>query len=91
MRVGVDNFACAVTGSGTYYMYYTDMETLTLVKIMKQGTSLCVALPSSILRQMGVERGSYLSLVVRDPGVLVLYPLTDADIRSLKAPSIQYD
>ncbi len=67
------------------------METLTLVKLMRLGNSLGVCIPAHILQQMAVARGDYFSLVVRDPGVLVLYPLTDADIRALKASTISYD
>ena len=75
----------------TYYNNGTDMETLVLVKIVQTGSSCGVIIPSGILRQLNLQRGDFLSLTVRGEAVLVLRPVTDAEIRALKEPSIQYD
>lgn len=69
-----------------YYGKY--MQNVRVVTVVKQGSSVGVIIPAHICRELGIERGDQMSLVVFAPGVLAYRKLTEAEILQLKPPVI---
>ncbi len=71
-----------------YYTDCTDMNNLTIVRLIKNGTSLVVVIPKNVCAGLGAQRGDLLLLQFLNPQSIVLSTLSDKEILQLKKDGI---
>jgi len=64
------------------------MEYIKVTKVIKNGTSLGIVIPKSILTALDISRGDAIAWLVPSGGLLIAKPLKEIDIQNLKAPKI---
>ena len=71
-------------GRGIYYTDYTYMNNLTIVRLIKNGTSLVVVIPKNVCEGLNAKRGDLLLLQFLNPQSIVLSTLSNKEILALK-------
>lgn len=66
------------------YTNYTNMETISLSKIMRVGSSLCVVIPKPYLTALKWQRGDIVILGATQDNILKIRLVTDLEIKQIK-------